>query len=330
MPLIDIDRFGQYLGGLIGGGGSGGPFSGALVSKDADQAIPFLTPTDVTWETEQYDVGDWFASSGDTFFTVPEGISRIQLFAGINWETNTATAMISQFTKNASAAFPGAARIQIPATNGVTDANVIVSPVLDVVENDKFRINVIQSHIAADLDVLAIGSTFFCIVAVEGISSSAGGLFTSLVDTPGSYMGFAGKHLKVNAAENAIEFGQDVDSDAAPTFDGLTLNGPKYLSAAGTIASTSTAALGTLQELYRVNTDSNAVTLTISSADIATGSGQNPWIFSVKDVSGNASVLNLTIATEGAELIDGGGDVVISTDFGGVTLFSDGDNLLSL
>ncbi len=44
----------------------------------------------------------------------------------------------------------------------------------------------------------------------------------------------------------------------------------------------------------------------------------------IKDIGGNAGTNNLTVTTEGAELIDGAATVVINTDYGKVTLQSDG------
>ena len=46
----------------------------------------------------------------------------------------------------------------------------------------------------------------------------------------------------------------------------------------------------------------------------------------IKDIGGDASTNNLTVTTEGAELIDGAATAVISTDYGKVTLQSDGTN----
>jgi hypothetical protein len=46
----------------------------------------------------------------------------------------------------------------------------------------------------------------------------------------------------------------------------------------------------------------------------------------IKDAGGNAGTNNITIDTEGAETIDGENTLVISSDYGAYTLYSDGSN----
>ncbi|RLD04567.1 MAG: hypothetical protein DRI65_10430 [Chloroflexota bacterium] len=62
-------------------------------------------------------------------------------------------------------------------------------------------------------------------------------------------------------------------------------------------------------------------TLTLSSADVAVGR-----VIIVKDESGAAGGTNITIATEGAENIDGAGASAIAANYGTIRLFSDGTN----
>jgi hypothetical protein len=65
----------------------------------------------------------------------------------------------------------------------------------------------------------------------------------------------------------------------------------------------------------------DAVTVTIPTARMAAGR-----VLIVKDESGAANTHNITIATEGAEKIDGADTNVISADYGKVTLYSDGSH----
>jgi hypothetical protein len=64
----------------------------------------------------------------------------------------------------------------------------------------------------------------------------------------------------------------------------------------------------------------------ISSEDIA----QSGRIFHVKDAAGAAGTYNITISTEGAELIDGAATYVLNNDYEAVTLFSNGSHLFIL
>lgn len=90
-----------------------------------------------------------------------------------------------------------------------------------------------------------------------------------------------------------------------------------------------TGALG-LRGLYPYTGPNAAATLTISAADIARGSNINPWVFTVKDQNGFAAVGPILITTEGPALIDGAGSISITSNFGAVTLYADGDNLFTL
>jgi len=67
-------------------------------------------------------------------------------------------------------------------------------------------------------------------------------------------------------------------------------------------------------------------TVTISSVDIAK---DGRFIF-VKDESGGAGTNNITIDTEGAELIEGAASVVINADSGSKLMYADGSNLFLL
>ena len=69
-------------------------------------------------------------------------------------------------------------------------------------------------------------------------------------------------------------------------------------------------------------TDTSAPrTITLLTADLLAGR-----VIIVKDESGAAGTNNITIATEGAELIDGAATATISTNYGVVRLYSDGTN----
>jgi len=63
------------------------------------------------------------------------------------------------------------------------------------------------------------------------------------------------------------------------------------------------------------------VTITLPTTEVRKGR-----TYTVKDESGAAATNNITVATEGAETIDGSATDTISTDYGSVTYYSDGAN----
>jgi len=72
--------------------------------------------------------------------------------------------------------------------------------------------------------------------------------------------------------------------------------------------------------LYRVDTTGGAVTLTLDTDDVVAGRE-----ITIKD-TGNGGTNNVTIATEGAETIDGAATQTISANYGYMRLCSDGTN----
>lgn len=72
-----------------------------------------------------------------------------------------------------------------------------------------------------------------------------------------------------------------------------------------------------------IGVTSTAAARTITLSTAGTDNGR---IVIVKDESGAAGTNNITIDTEGAELIDGAATKVISTNYGVVRLYSDGIN----
>jgi len=73
-----------------------------------------------------------------------------------------------------------------------------------------------------------------------------------------------------------------------------------------------------------VTSTSAARTITIATEDIVAGR-----IFIIKDESGAAATNNITIATAGAETIDGVPTITISANYGLARLYSDGVNLFT-
>ena len=68
-----------------------------------------------------------------------------------------------------------------------------------------------------------------------------------------------------------------------------------------------------------------AVTITLPTAQLVSGR-----IITIKDAGGLAGTNNITIATEGAEKIDGLDTLVISNNYNSVTLYSDGTNWFAI
>lgn len=68
----------------------------------------------------------------------------------------------------------------------------------------------------------------------------------------------------------------------------------------------------------------------VTSLTLPTAQTLKGRIVVVKDAGGNAETHNITIDTEGSELIDGSATKVISTDYGVVRLYSDGTDWFTI
>jgi predicted phosphodiesterase len=73
-----------------------------------------------------------------------------------------------------------------------------------------------------------------------------------------------------------------------------------------------------------VDTSGGSVTITLNSNQCNEGQ-----VCTIKDEGGAAGTNAITIDTQGSEAIDGGSSVTISTDYGSVDIYSDGDNFFS-
>jgi hypothetical protein len=103
----------------------------------------------------------------------------------------------------------------------------------------------------------------------------------------------------------------------------LEVDGAVAFKRVGTSGSSNTAAMGEAH-IYAILSTSTARTMTISSADITLGRQ-----FIIKDESGGAGTNNITIATEGSQLINGNSTLTITVNYGNYRLYSDGTNLFT-
>lgn len=111
--------------------------------------------------------------------------------------------------------------------------------------------------------------------------------------------------------------------------DKLEVVGDTCLNGGLKIKATQTAVSAnfTSSNIIMAVTDTSAArTITIQTADIA----NTDKVFIVKDESGAAGTNNITIATQGAETIDGAATVTIAANFGVVKMYTDGSNLFTL
>jgi hypothetical protein len=172
--LPDASDFG---GSVIYVSDGGLAWSRALVFKTSAQSIAdsaFLTT--LVWQSETYDDGGWFASSGDSIFTVPTGVTRARVYCSVEWSAAAGSYRHLGIDKNSG--FPqGSPQQNFPPTPvATTDINSVISATLDCVATDTFSALVAQVGTGGNLNVSTSVSTYFGIEAVE-FAEGYGGTF---------------------------------------------------------------------------------------------------------------------------------------------------------
>ena len=88
-----------------------------------------------------------------------------------------------------------------------------------------------------------------------------------------------------------------------------------------TVAGATYTVLRTDDIIHSTYSATGAVTITIPTALMA-----EKKTFTIKDAGGKAGTNNITIATQGAETIDGGVTYIITNDYDAITLYSNGSH----
>ncbi len=114
--------------------------------------------------------------------------------------------------------------------------------------------------------------------------------------------------VEANEIKTAVNSKLDADAGGDPAV--VTVNAATY---------SLLAADGTLHVTYSAT---GVCTITWPTAQIVADR-----MVRIKDAGGNASVNNITIATEGSETIDGAASYVLTLDYSSITLYSDGTDL---
>lgn len=117
-----------------------GGAKGALVCISASQAIPNEEYTKVVFGDVGYDTDNFFDSENPTKLTIPAGVSKVRLTAGVRTSTISTGKFEITIYKNDSGAYRGRPTL----TWGGSYGN-ISSPVIPVSEGDYFELVVYQN-----------------------------------------------------------------------------------------------------------------------------------------------------------------------------------------
>ena len=119
--------------GAVGADGEGvGVFQGARTKFNSDFSAP-LGSSDIDWDATDYDTDSFWDISNPERLTVPAGVTRVRLTAGLHDSTSITGQMIVAIVKNGGDIY---GRNEIETAGG--DSASCGTPVIDVVEGDYF------------------------------------------------------------------------------------------------------------------------------------------------------------------------------------------------
>jgi len=132
-------------------------------------------------------------------------------------------------------------------------------------------------------------------------------------------------NINATATKNLAVEGEPhftTDTDILFVFDGS-----KNVPVAGrtNVTTLNAATYSTLAEDHIIHVTYTA-TAAVTALTLPTAQTKSGRLIIVKDAAGNAATNNITIDTQGSETIDGAATYVINTNYGKVTLYSDGSN----
>ena len=175
------------------------------------------------------------------------------------------------------------------------------------------------------------------IATATGNTAIAGTLAVTGAATLASTLGVTGnvavatnKFTVAAATGNTVVAGTLATTGASTFASTVAITGSTTIDGALFLPITAVAA-ATYNQLL---TDSIlSVTYTATGActiDLKTAQTTNGRVIVIKDAGGLAATNNITITTEGSQLIDGAATKVINTNYGSVTLYCNGSNWYSI
>lgn len=148
-------------------------FQGAAVRLTSNESISTASNTDIPWDVVTFDTDSFWSGGSPTRLTVPSGVTKVRVSAGIEWGTSAVGQRAASITKNGSFSVEGRADDKRSAgDDSIGHIQNIISATLSVVSGDYFEVNVFQDS-GGNLNVLTSAATWFAIEVVETINNTS-------------------------------------------------------------------------------------------------------------------------------------------------------------
>lgn len=140
---------------------------GALASITAAQTFATGTETAITWPTPLYDTNVMWSGASPTRFTIPAGVSLVQVFMQVTWEGNATGERKIRILKNGSIEGSGlpASRLGTPDAADVAHQNA-AGGIVPVSPGDYLQVMARQTS-GGNLNLRAGGNTWVNVVIIK-------------------------------------------------------------------------------------------------------------------------------------------------------------------
>ena len=169
--LVITTRLNDNIAAFFAGSTTNYAYGGARVTMNATSNLSTInTWTPIAWTTEQRDTDTFWISSAPTRLTIPAGVTKVRVSAGIQVDASDAVENNGlTFFKNGSSAFAGNVNFNF-GSSGLTNPGATGSTdVIDVVAGDYFTFNYYASG------TFSIAATsWFAIEVIERNSAATG------------------------------------------------------------------------------------------------------------------------------------------------------------
>ncbi len=139
-------------------------FVGSLVTKTANQSISSGTATNLTWDTVEFDDGNFFDLGSDNDSAIiPAGVSHVDVYANVNWDApgvNADSVARAEILKNGSTLDPPH-KIALHEEDSTIGSEIaIIGLGIEVQEGDTIEIAAFQDN-GVNVNVLSARTHFF-------------------------------------------------------------------------------------------------------------------------------------------------------------------------
>jgi hypothetical protein len=118
----------------------------------------------IDWDTTEYDTDSFWSALNPSRLTIPSGVSKVRLFAGVRADTTAITHLFCNIDKNGASFLGGGALEPEAMAGGLTTRVAIASAPVIVTPSDYFEV---QTRANTSANIQADANTYLAIEVIE-------------------------------------------------------------------------------------------------------------------------------------------------------------------